>query len=83
MSVTRRGAGCGGPARDRRVVRDGTGSSRATPRHCARRRRWSVPPVALEQTCNAPRAERRDFPVYRGNCYLVCFPNSHTRPRAG
>ncbi len=43
----------------------GTGSSRATPRHCARRRRWSVPPVALEQTCNAPRAERRNLSAVR------------------
>ena len=83
MSVTRRGAGCGGPARAGRGARDGTGSSRATPRHCARRRRWSVPPVASEQTCNAPRAERRDFPAYRGDCNLMHFLKSCMRPRAG
>jgi hypothetical protein len=58
MSVTRRGAGCGGFVRGRRA---GT-EHRFKPRPTEPAPGTAVelsPPGTQEQTCNAPRAERR------------------------
>jgi hypothetical protein len=81
MSVTRRGAGCGGFVRGRRPH----ARHRFKPSHAEAvrpGRRWSLPPVVLEQTCKAPRAERRNLSAVRGDYARALFPKSRMRLRA-
>jgi hypothetical protein len=81
MSVTRRGAGCGGFVCGRRPhARHGF-----KPRPAVRAAGGPVeecPPGTLEQTCSAPRAERRNLSAVRSVYLLMRFHSSRMRLRA-
>ena len=81
MSVTRRGAGCGGFVCGRRPH----ARLRFKPSHAEAERpgrRWSLPPVVLEQTCKAPRAERWSLSAVRGD-YARAESLTHPHEAAG